>query len=837
MECEFYKKLIEELPVGYAFHKIICDEDGTPVDYEFIEVNSAFERFTGLNRNDIIGRKICEIVPDIRNDGFNWIKEYGKIAIEGGKMEFEQYSEPFHKWYRINIISPEKFHFITYFTDITKETLELNEHKILLTALNDAVFELNESYIFENTLVPHNNILFYPKHEMIGKALSDIFPEEMANRFIEVFNKAKNSKEKEKIVYLCPLEPDERWFQADIVWIAIDGKNKFIINISDITEQKHAEQELIEKTKELDRFFSVNLDLLCIADVDGNFVKVNKSWEHILGYSRDYLQKKKFLDFIHPDDVESTLMAMSQLAQKKQVLNFVNRYQCFDGTYKYIEWRSHPYGKLIYAAARDITQRHLMEEALYIEKEKLKTTLLSIGDGVISVDINQKVIFLNHVAEKLTGWSYDMAIGASFEKIFMIIHEQSREKAENPIAEVLKTGEIVELANHTALIKKDKTEISIEDSAAPIKDKQGEIQGVVLVFRDVTEKKKIRNEIEYLSYHDYLTGLYNRRFFEEELLRLDVEKNLPISVLMLDVNGLKLTNDAFGHEMGDVLLKKVAEMIQAECGANGIVARTGGDEFTVILPRTDQLQSNMISKRIINRSGEQTINSVIISIAVGYDCKTDCVQDINDIVKAAETNMYKNKIKTSKAMRNQTLQLIVDTLNQKYEKEQNHFERVSKLCRYIGLELDLSAEELKVLELAGYLHDIGKIMVPEVILNKPDELNDNEWEQITRHAESGYQILKSVEEYSSLAEYVLCHHERWDGTGYPRKLKAKHIPLLSRIISVAEAYEVMTTGRVYKKTMAEHEAVEELVKNSGKQFDPEIVTVFLHILSNPQKLS
>lgn len=832
MNEERYGQLTEALPFGYAYHKIICDDTGTPVDYEYIDVNSAFEKYTGLKRTDIIGKKVCDILPGICNDDFNWIQEYGKIALQGGEREFQQYSLPLNKWYRIVVFSTEKNYFATFFIDITKETKELQEQKILMNALNDAVFIINDSFVFENVISPDDTILLVEKDQIIGKSISDIMSSNTIDLIMGAINNAKTTKKKESVTYPLTILSEEKWFRADIKYIEINGTNKFVANISDITEQKKYEKKLMDKTLELDRFFSVNLDLLCIADTNGYFLKVNKSWENILGYSQEQLEGKRFLDFIHPDDLDATLCAISELENQQQVLCFVNRYRCNDGSYRYIEWRSHPYGKLIYAAARDITQRKQIEDDLYIEKEKLSTTLLSIGDGVMSTDKNEKIVFINKIAEQMTGWTSAAALGETFSKVFDIINEQTRATAKNPVAEVLKTGEIVELANHTALIRKDGSEIAIEDSAAPIRDKQGNIQGAVLVFRDVTEKKKARSEIEYLSFHDYLTGLYNRRFFEEELNRLDNERNLPLSLLMLDVNGLKLTNDAFGHEMGDALLKKVSEIIRSECRSDDIVARTGGDEFSVILPKTGALQADLIQKRIIDRASKETLNSIIISVAVGNDTKTNPGQDINDVLKSSENLMYKNKIKTSRAMRNQTLQLVIETLNSKYEKERQHTERVCKICHHIGLALDMSGDEISKLELAGYLHDIGKIMVPAEILNKPADLSEDEYELIKRHCESGYQILKSVEEYSSLAEVVLCHHERWDGEGYPRKLKETGIPLMSRIISVADSYEAMTTDRPYRKAISNEQAARELIVNSGKQFDPYIVKIYIEKILN-----
>ena len=369
------------------------------------------------------------------------------------------------------------------------------------------------------------------------------------------------------------------------------------------------------------------------------------------------------------------------------------------------------------------------------------------------------------------------------------------------------------------------------------KDSNGNIISLWGAAQDITERKKAEEKLVYISFHDHLTDLYNRRFFEEELKRLDKDCNLPISIIMCDINGLKLVNDSFGHYSGDALLKKAAETIKKACREEDVIARIGGDEFVVILPKTDSDNTQQVSNRIKDLASKEKVANIELSISYGHDTKTLDTQSIVEIIANAENNMYRHKLSERSSMRSKTIDLIMNALFEKSNREAMHSNRVSSLCKAIGSKMNFDKESVNQIGIAGLIHDIGKIGIDEKILNKPGSLTADEKVEIERHPEIGWRLLSSTNEFSVLAQFVLSHHEKWDGSGYPHGIKGKEIPLESRIIAVADAYDAMTSERSYRKALCKDAATKELTRCSGTQFDPEIVDVFVNqVLSDNSDL-
>lgn len=461
------------------------------------------------------------------------------------------------------------------------------------------------------------------------------------------------------------------------------------------------------------------------------------------------------------------------------------------------------------------------------ELQYLHTTLHSIGEGVICTDKWGAITMMNQVAQNLTGWDENSAQGEDFLTVFNIINENSRVRQIDPVAQVLETREMVELANHSILISKNGIERPITDNAAPIRNGDGEIEGVVLVFRDVTDEKKHISEIEYLSLHDQLTGLYNRRFYSEELKRLDTSRRLPLTLVMSDVNGLKIINDSFGHEAGDKLIRKTAEILKQCFRSDDILCRYGGDEFIAILPNTDAELAESIIRRVQQKISENQPKNGILSVSFGMDSKVSENQRISDVLKCAEDNMYKKKMIDSPSVRGATINTVINTLFEKNSREEAHSKRVSELATRLAVSLKLPSAQIDKVRTAGLMHDIGKIIVPDDVLENPGNLSDVEQANIRKHPEIGFRILNCSPEMAELSQAILQHHERWDGSGYPSGIAGKEIDICARIIAIADAYDAMTSVRPYRNAMTPENAMNEILDNAGKQFDPELAGIFV----------
>jgi len=461
------------------------------------------------------------------------------------------------------------------------------------------------------------------------------------------------------------------------------------------------------------------------------------------------------------------------------------------------------------------------KEAIKESEERFRNIFALKGDALFVIDKEKgDILEVNESACRIYGYSRTEML--QLKNTDMSYEPAATTKA----AKDMDTEQIeIPLRFHK---KKNGTVFLVEITATIFTWKTKE--ALLVVAKDITERKQNENNLIYLSYHDQLTGLYNRRFFEEELLRLDTRRNLPITIAMGDVNGLKLVNDSFGHLRGDQLLKSVANVMRKVCREDDILARLGGDEFAIILPSTSEVDAEKIITRIMDSASDERIEGMDISISFGYQTKINETEDINIIMKETEEKMYRHKLNESSSMRNRTITLIMNTLFEKNKREMEHSERVSEICVSIATEMGFDKNSINRLRTVGLMHDIGKIGIEESILNSQTTLTPSEWVEVKKHSETGFRILKSSTDFADIAEDVYAHHERWDGQGYPRGIKENEISIFARIISVADSYDAMISERSYRenqKSLKIEDAIEEIRTNAGTQFDPAVARIFV----------
>jgi len=762
---EKYRVLLDTNDYAYAYHQILTDSAGKPTDYIFLKVNQAYAELMNTTQGKIIGRRATEINPGIEKASFDWIGTYGKVALNGGGIFFEQYSERLNRYFEVIVCSEEPGYFTTIFRDITEkkkktETLRNSElhFRSLVGNLQGGILVEDDQrkIILTNQAFCEIFSIKVPPEALIGSSCTqaaeeakklvadpDLFPE----RIVEVI-------ENRQVVIGEEINfTDGRIFERDYIPVFTET-GRFIGHMwqyRDITQRKQMEQSLqyYSQLQKLLMDLQSGFINIPLGDIDQAINLGLRKLGQFVGADRVYIFDYDFPGGVCHNTYEWCAPGITPQIENLQAVPLDT----------IPDWvASHAKGETIDIPDVPAMAAGAVKDILMPQKIKSLLTLPMMGEagclGFVGFDSVKSKYSFSEKERKLL-------------RVF---------------AEML-------------------TNVSL---------------------RRQTEEK-----IRHMSFHDSLTNLYNRAYLEKEMDRLDTERQLPLSIIMADLNGLKLINDTYGHETGDRMLKATAEILSKACREEDILARWGGDEFAILLPQTTKEDAVTICNRITGSCQAEYLEGIPLSIAVGVATKIESATALAEILKRADDSMYKNKLSEKRRTKSGMLKTLLKTLADKSFETEAHILSIKKIARMIGQNMKLSKSELNRLDLVASLHDIGMVNVDEEILTKESPLTPEEWEAVKSHPEIGYRIAYATEEFAHVAEDILAHHEHWDGTGYPQDLKGEEIPLFARIIAVADAFEVMYSGRPYKEALNIKEISTELKNQGGKQFDPKITNILL----------
>ncbi|MEI7615823.1 MAG: PAS domain-containing protein, partial [Actinomycetota bacterium] len=688
--------------------------------------------------------------------------------------------------------------------------------------------------------------------EIIGYTLKEISPLSIKawKKFIHPEDLVESNKQLDRVFNRESeyYDIEYRMKHKDGSWIWIQSRGKIISWIShrnpllmtgthtNITVRKKVEEELSNSRKELDLVLkSVHVGIWKLDLVENKRIFDNQACI-LLGIDPVSFggTAEEFYAVVHPDDRDKIKTALSATINQGILYEQDYRTVWQDGSIHHITSRAELHRasdgsrKTINGIIWDITDRKKAEEALIMTNRRQEMANNAGGVGIWNLDLVTNELTWNDQMFALYGITREQ-FSSVYQAWVSVLHPEDAERGNTEIQMAI-SGE-KEFDTEFRIIWPDGTIRHISARALVRRDDAGKPVEMMGTNYDSTDQKKREEEILHLSYHDILTGLYNRRFFEEEIKRLDTERQLPLSIIMGDLNSLKLINDTFGHLEGDRLLTETAKLLKKVCRSDDILARWGGDEFVILLPKTSIASAEEIVQRIKKECSELFIQNIPIGLAIGIAAKTEHEQNIEDIILEAESNMYKNKLAGKQSSAGSVISALEQALYEKSNETMEHTQRLKELSLKLGKKLKLHPHQIDELSLLASLHDIGKVAVPETILLKEGALSENEWKIIKRHPEIGYNIAQSSPQIAHIARLILSCHENWDGSGYPAGLAKEKIPLLSRIVAIADSYDVMTSKRTYKDAMNSDDAAKELRRCAGTQFDPALIEKFIEVLA------
>ncbi|GEM_PF-1810889 len=649
-------------------------------------VNEAHAEFLGFEKNKLENKKISELYSDdsakklikFNKKVFNRKEEFrGEFWLKNSNHEERLISINASP----NLNNNNRVEFVVCSAEDITEKKEMEKKLMqreqrflsMIATLPDILVLFNRKGVYKSIWTGHEENLYKEKSEMLGSKFEDILPKEVAAKIRDHLNKALKYNKLQVFEYKLPvLDGGIKYFESRMTAIS---QNQAVVVIRDITDRKEAEKELEVQKAYFKQLFENSPDAIAILNINSEVININESFTELFNYEIEEIKDKQINEFLAPEKYKkeayevSNRICSGEIVQKETVRKKKNgeKIEVYLLSYP-IKLDDDKVG--MYALYRDISERKFLEKNLRESKNKIEE-LHEIAIEMETIDNEDEIYKLTvDAAENIL--NFDVCSLDIVEDNMFVVKARSTGVRDDGIDEkapittgvagkVYQSGESritgdvrddpdAEPANSAY---KSAMTVPIDDFGIfqVISNKKDYFDEVdlelteLLIAHTSAAIKRIRAEerIKYLGYHDSLTDLYNRAYFEEEMERLDVKRNLPFSIIIGDLNNLKKVNDKYGHDKGDKVIKNIAKKLKENCREDDILARWGGDEFGLLLPQTDTKTAQKVMQRIHINIANYSYKEIDINLALGLATKTNPFEDIDEIFKEADDNMYDNK--------------------------------------------------------------------------------------------------------------------------------------------------------------------------------------------------
>lgn len=615
---------------------------------------------------------------------------------------------------------------------------------------------------------------------------------------------------------------------AELASIALDNATLFTTYKNELIERRQTEKALQICQANYRAIFDAVSDGIVVHDaVTGEIIDSNKKAQELYGFSGEEVISRGLNGIGCNQSSYSEKEALEWIrcaaAGKPQLFEWMIQNKVGEPIWVEVNLKYAEIGgrQCILAVVRDIRRRKRREIELHKIQRKIQALINAIPDNMFLIRRDGRFMDCKINSQLLYYLLSDDIVGKNVSEVF---EEELAQQTMDAIEDTIISGN---LQMYEFQVNKEESQYYFEARIVPRGDEE-----VLVIIRDVTDRKQIEEKLAYLSHRDTMTGLYNRDYFEETMRRMSNMPNITVGIIICDLDGLKLINDTLGHSMGDEVLKAVADVLKRAFRPNDLIARIGGDEFAILLPTNSAPVFKIACSRVRELIEEYNYNQPIVplSVSIGFSVSKEIPTDMDALFKEADNYMYREKLHRHQSTKNAIVEALMSALEVRDFITDGHGERMKNLIVSLALTIGLPESQIAQLRLFAQFHDLGKVGISDAILFKAAPLTAEEFMIMKQHPEIGFRIAQSTSELEPISEWILKHHECWNGKGYPLGIAGDDIPIECRMLAIVDSYDTMTNNRPYRKAMTKQEAIDELRRCAGIQFDPRLVELFIELL-------